>query len=293
MDEDKDNMDEDQVTVEGEKEMSFLDHLEELRWHIVRSFSVIILFAIVIFFYQEFVFKEIIFAPTTTDFWTFRMLCKLGNMVNIDALCFADFPFELQSRQMMGQFMMSMTVAIVGGIVISFPYLFFEIWRFVSPGLYANERQITRGAVFYVSFLFLTGISFGYFIMTPIAINFFANYSVSDAVKNQFDITNYVTTTVILVFGSGVLFQLPIVTYFLAKVGLVTPELMRRYRKHAIVVIFILGAMITPPDPFTQIFIALPLIMLYQLSIVICKAVVRGQQKQEKLDALQRTNNNE
>ena len=215
------------------------------------------------------------------------MLCELGNYINIDALCFEAFPFELQSRQMMGQFMMSMTVAIVGGIVIAFPYLFFEIWRFVSPGLYANERKISRGAVFYVSSLFMIGISFGYFIMTPIAINFFANYSVSEAVKNQFDITNYVSTTVILVFGSGVLFQLPIVTYFLTKVGLVTPQLMKTYRKHAIVVIFILGAMITPPDPFTQTFIALPLIMLYQLSILISKSVLRKQAKQAKKEEME------
>ena len=294
MEEEYDNIDEEKETApEEEKEMSFLDHLEELRWHIVRSFSVIIILAIVIFFYKEFVFNEIIFAPTNTGFWTFRMLCELGTAINIEALCFEDFPFELQSRQMMGQFMMSITVAIVGGIIISFPYLFFEVWRFVSPGLYANERKISRGAVFFVSVLFLIGISFGYFIMTPIAVNFFANYSVSEAVVNQFDITNYVTTTVILVFGSGTLFQLPIVTYFLAKIGLITPALMKQYRKHAIVVIFILGAMITPPDPFTQIFIALPLILLYQLSIMICRSVVRKQEKQAKLDALQETNNNE
>ena len=276
-----------------EREMSFLDHLEELRWHIVRSFAAVLVFAIVIFVFKEFVFDKIILAPTTTDFWTFRKLCQLGELVNMQVLCFEPFPFELQSRIMMGQFTMSITVAIVGGLVIAFPYVFFEVWRFVSPGLYANERQITRGAVFYVSTLFMTGISFGYFIMTPIAVNFFANYSVHESIQNQFDITNYVTTTVILVFGSGVLFQLPIVTYFLTKIGFVTPALMKTYRKHAIVVMFILGAMITPPDPFTQIFISLPLILLYEASIMISRSVLRKQAKREKLAALAEKNRND
>ncbi len=182
---------------------------------------------------------------------------------------------------MMGQFMMHISASFVGGFIITFPYIFWEIWRFISPGLYANERKVSRGAVFFVSLLFTTGVLFGYYIITPVAVNFFANYSIYDQVINQFDITNYISTILVLVLGSGILFQLPIVTYFLTKVGLVTPELMKQYRKHSIVVIFILAAMITPPDPFTQIFIGIPLVGLYQASIWVSAMVIRNQKKEE------------
>lgn len=262
-----------------EKEMSFLDHLEELRWHVIRGSAAIMIAAIVLFLNPEWLFGSIIFAPTSTDFWTFRKLCELGTSLGTDVLCFDQFPFELQSRKMMGQFMMHLTASIVGGLIISFPYVFWEVWRFIAPGLYSHERKVSKGAVFFVSLLFSTGVAFGYYIVTPIAVNFFANYSVYEAVQNQFDITNYVFTVVILVLGSGLLFQLPIVTYFLSKVGLITPELMRKYRKHSIVVIFILAAMITPPDPFTQIFIGVPLVGLYQLSIFISGWVQRKENK--------------
>ncbi len=266
-----------------EKEMSFLDHLEELRWHIVRSGLAIMIFAIVLFLNKDFLFGDVIFAPTKSDFWTFRKLCEFGNWIHIEALCLGDFPFELQSRQMMGQFMMHMTASFVGGIVIAFPYIFWEIWRFIAPGLHIHERKISRGAVFFVSLLFIIGIMFGYYIVTPVAINFFATYSVFSEVQNQFDITNYVSTILTLVLGSGVLFQLPIVTYFLSKVGLVTPTIMRHYRKHSIVVIFILAAIITPPDPFTMIFVGVPLSFLYEISIMISAMVLRRKKKEEAL----------
>ncbi len=247
----------------------------------MRVVIVVMVVAIVLFLNPTFLFETVIFAPSRLDFWTFEMLCKLGTRLDWTVLCFEDFPFELQSRKMMGQFMMHMTASFVGGFILAFPYIFFEIWRFISPGLYSKEKRMSRGAVFFVSLLFLTGVSFGYFIVSPVAINFFANYSVYEAVQNQFDITNYVTTIMILVLGSGILFQLPIVTYFLSKVGLVTPALMKKYRRHSLVVIFILSAMITPPDPFTMIFIAVPLIGLYQMSILISGAVVRKAKKRE------------
>ncbi|MDH5380223.1 MAG: twin-arginine translocase subunit TatC [Cyclobacteriaceae bacterium] len=272
---------------EPEKEMSFLDHLEELRWHVVRSVLAIFVVSIALFLNPEFLFETIIFAPTKTDFVTFRMLCEIGTRFNTDILCFDQFPFDLQSRTMMGQFMMHMTASIVGGFIVAFPYVFFEIWRFIAPGLYSHERKVSRGAVFFVTLLFSLGVSFGYFMVTPVAINFFANYSVYEAVHNQFDITNYVTTIMILVMGSGLLFQLPIATYFLSKVGIITPDMMRQYRKHSIVVIFILAAMITPPDPFTQIFIGLPLIGLYQISIYISAYVQRRKLKNESLEKLE------
>ncbi|MDH5475825.1 MAG: twin-arginine translocase subunit TatC [Cyclobacteriaceae bacterium] len=263
-----------------ETNMTFLDHLEELRWHIVRSLSAIVILAIAAFSSKSFVFDTLIFGPSKVDFWTFRMLCKVGNLVNSDALCIDNIPFLIQSRNMTGQFTMHLISSFVLGFIVAFPYIFWEIWRFVGPGLHATERKVSRGAVFFVTLLFTIGVLFGYYIMTPLAVNFLANYQVSTLVVNEFDITSYVSTVTTLVLGSGVLFQLPMVVYFLSKVGLVTPALMRNYRKHAIIVILFLGAMLTPPDPLSQILIAFPLFGLYQFSILISASVERKREKE-------------
>lgn len=262
-----------------EKEMSFLDHLEELRWHLIRSVIAILIVSIAAFIAVDFVFNVIIFGPAQPDFWTFKMLCRVGDLIHSDALCIQDMDFKIQSRKMTGQFTMHITSSFVIGIIVAFPYIFWEFWRFISPGLHLNERKMSRGAVLAVTFLFTVGVLFGYYIMAPLAVNFLAGYQVSDIVNNEFDITSYVSTLSTLVLGSGILFQLPIVVYFLSKVGLVTPQLMRTYRKHALVVILILGAMLTPPDPLSQILIAFPLFGLYQFSIFISARVVRRQQK--------------
>ncbi len=267
-----------------EKEMSFLDHLEELRWHIVRATIAILVISIVVFIAKDFVWDTIIFGPAKPEFLTFRLLCKMGEWVNSDALCIEDVPFMIQSRKMTGQFTMHITSSFVIGLIAAFPYVFWEIWRFIRPGLYQNERNTSRGAVLYVAILFSMGVLFGYFVMSPLAVNFLARYQVSSMVTNEFDITSYVSTVSMLVLGSGILFQLPIVVYFLTKVGLVTPQLMRTYRKHAIVVILILGALLTPPDPLSQILIAVPLFGLYQFSIFISGRVLKRQQKQELLN---------
>ncbi|MBV6645476.1 MAG: twin-arginine translocase subunit TatC [Cyclobacteriaceae bacterium] len=265
----------DQIEDDHESEMSFLDHLEELRWHIVRSLAAIIVFGIAAFVSKDLVFHTIILGPSRTDFWTYRMLCELSVLLNSQALCIEELPFIIQSRQMTGQFSMHITSSFVIGIICAFPYAFWEIWRFVKPGLYSTERKAARGATFYVSFLFMTGVFFGYFIVTPISINFLANYQIDPSILNEFDIVSYVTTVTTLILACGLLFQLPIVVFFLTKAGLVTPDLMRHYRKHAIVIILILGAMLTPPDPFSQVLIAVPLVGLYQISIFICKRVLR------------------
>jgi sec-independent protein translocase protein TatC len=178
-------------------------------------------------------------------------------------------PFILQSRQMTGQFTMHIASSLAMGIIVAFPYIFWEIWRFISPGLYINERKVTTGAVFYVSLLFIIGVTFGYFILTPLSVNFLANYQIDPSILNEFDIVSYVSTVTTLVLACGLLFQLPMVVYFLTKAGILTPEIMRSYRKHGIVGIFLVGAMLTPPDPFSQILIAIPLIGLYQFSISI------------------------
>ncbi|MEJ2004334.1 MAG: twin-arginine translocase subunit TatC [Cyclobacteriaceae bacterium] len=262
--------------------MSFLDHLEELRWHLVRSLIAILAVSILVFLAKDFVWDTIIFGPAQADFATWRLLCRVGEMVKSEALCIDDIPFMIQSRKMTGQFTMHITSSFVIGLIVSFPYVFWEFWRFISPGLYSEERSLSRGAVFFVTLLFLMGVSFGYFVMAPLAVNFLANYQVSDLVRNEFDITSYVSTVSMLVLGSGILFQLPIVVYFLTKIGFVTPQLMRVYRKHAIVVILVLGALLTPPDPLSQVLIAIPLFGLYQFSIFISGRVLKRQAKKLK-----------
>jgi len=263
----------------AEKEMSFLDHLEELRWHLIRSFSAIAIFSIAAFLSKTLVFHTIILGPSRPDFWTYRMLCRLGELLGSSAICIDSLAFIIQSRQMTGQFTMHITSSFVIGLILTFPYAFWEIWRFVKPGLYPKERKAARGATFYVSTLFMLGVTFGYFIMTPISVNFLASYSLDPSIANEFDIISYVSTVTTLVLASGILFQMPVVTYFLTTAGLIGPSLMRQYRKHAIIVILMLGAMLTPPDPFSQILIALPLIGLYQISIAISAMVDRKKEK--------------
>ncbi|MEO9965329.1 MAG: twin-arginine translocase subunit TatC [Reichenbachiella sp.] len=259
----------DQLQNIEEPEMSFLDHLEELRWHVIRAFAAITLCTVVAFVSKDFVFGTLIFGPTTPDFWTFQMLCQLSDILHSEALCIDSIPFNAQSRLMTGQFTMHITASFALGIIVAFPYAFWEIWRFISPGLYIKERKVARGAVFYVSLLFIIGVMFGYYIITPLTVNFLSSYQVHASVLNEFDIVSYVSTITTLVLACGLLFQLPMVVYFLTKAGLLTPDIMKNYRKHGIVAIFLLGAMLTPPDPFSQILIAIPLIGLYQFSIAI------------------------
>lgn len=283
-------LDQDPHDYHEEKEMSFLDHLEELRWHIVRSVAAIMIFMIAAFVASPWIFDNIIFAPARVDFPTFKWLCKVGEFTGAtEALCVKTIPFKIQSRYMTGQFTMQFMSAFVIGLIVAFPYVFWEIWRFVKPGLYMKERKFSRGAVFFVSFLFLLGVSFGYYVLCPMSIWFFSSYSISDMIVNEFDITSYVQTIVALVFGSGLLFQLPMVVYFLTKIGLLTPTFMRHYRKHAVIIILIIGAIITPPDPLSQVMISLPIYLLYEISIFISAMVIRQKKKDEERDLKQET----
>lgn len=259
----------DQLHTSDHPEMSFLDHLEELRWHVIRAFAAITVFTVAAFLSKEFVFGTLILGPSKTDFWTYQELCRLADLIKVQALCIDTLPFVIQSRQMTGQFTMHITSSFAVGIIAAFPYAFWEIWRFISPGLYIKERKVARGAVFYVSLLFMIGVCFGYLILTPLSVNFLANYQIDPSILNEFDIVSYVSTVTTLVLACGLLFQLPMVVYFLTKAGLLTPDIMTTYRKHGVVVIFLLGAMLTPPDPFSQILIAIPLIGLYQFSIIV------------------------
>lgn len=271
----------DQYQDEEEGGMSFLDHLEALRWHLLRSVSAVLIFSVAAFIAKDFVFGVLILGPSKVDFLTYRVLCDVGNYFGIPALCINDLPFTIQSRQMTGQFSMHMTSSMVVGLIAAFPYLFYEVWRFISPGLYAKERNAARGAVFFVSFLFLSGALFGYYVLTPMSINFLANYQLDPSIANEFDITSYVSTLSMLVLASAIMFQLPVVVYFLSMSGLVTSKMLKSYRRHSIVVILILSAVITPPDVISQLLIAMPILVLYEVGILIAKRLEKQRAQRE------------
>ncbi len=260
-------------------EMSFLEHLEELRWHIIRSVSLIIIFAIVAFIMKDFIFNEVIFKPKMPDFWSNRMMAKLGELVGTDALKINQKPLKLIALKMSDQFMMHFMVAIIVGLIMSSPFIFYEIWRFIKPALYDKERKHASGAVFFTSLLFIIGILFGYFVIVPLSIDFLTTYSVSPEVENQINMRSYISTVTSITFASGFIFLLPIFSYFLSKVGILTPKFMRTYRKHSYVVMFIVAAIITPPDVFSQIMVAIPLVFLYEISIFISRVVVKNREK--------------
>jgi sec-independent protein translocase protein TatC len=261
--------------------MSFLDHLEQLRWHLLRSISAILVFMVLAFLSKGFVFGQVILGPSKVDFVTYRMLCKLSDLLSLPALCIEQLPFIIQSRQMTGQFSMHITSSLVVGLIAAFPYVFWEVWKFISPGLYAKERNAARGAVFFVSLLFFLGASFGYFILSPLSINFLSNYQLDPSIANEFDITSYVSTLSMLVLASAVMFQLPVVIYFLTQAGLVSSIMLKTYRRHAIVVILVLSAVITPPDVISQILIAMPILVLYEAGIFIAKRLERKRREDE------------
>ncbi len=284
-------LDQDPIEDSLEKEMSFLEHLEELRWHIVRSLGAVVVFTIFAFMSAPWIFENIIFAPARADFATFQAMCRFGQLFGSEGLCIDTIPFKMQNRLMTGQFSMHIMASFVIGLVIAFPYIVWEIWRFIKPGLYNRERRYSRGAVASISFLFLAGISFGYYVLAPLMVYFLATYSISDLIVNEFDITSFVSTIVTVVLGSGLLFQLPVVIYFLTKMGIVSPAFLRKYRKHSIVGILIIAAIVTPPDPISQTLIALPLYFLFEISIAIAARVERAKLKEEEEERLREEKN--
>ncbi len=261
--------------------MTFLDHLEELRWHLIRAFASIFVFTVVAFLSKTILFHDIILAPSRSDFWTYRMFCEFGKLVGSDALCIEKLPFILQSRQVTGQFMMHIQSSFVVGIILAFPYAFWEIWRFIKPGLHKTEQRAARGAVFFVSILFLTGVMFGYFVVTPISLNFLANYQIDPSILNEFDIVSYVGTITMIILACALLFQLPVVIYFLTQAGVVNSQMLIAYRKHALIVFLIIAAIMTPPDVMSQIMLTIPLGFLYEISIVIAKRIDKRKQLEE------------
>ena len=268
-----------------QSEMTFWEHLEALRWHLVRSIVAVVVLGVVAFLNKEIIFNYIILAPKSSDFVTNRTLCALGRwaaghltFLNPDALCIENFNLTLINIKMAGQFLTHLYISVFAGVILAVPYILWEVWRFIKPALYKHEQQHTSGAVFWSSFLFLLGILFSYFLIVPLAIMFLGTYNVSASVENQIALNSYISTVVSLTFAVGLVFELPIFVFFLTKVGVITPVFMRRNRKAMIVVVLIISAIITPADVFSQILVAIPLLGLYEISILISARVYRHRQ---------------
>jgi sec-independent protein translocase protein TatC len=270
----------------GEQEMSFLEHLEELRWHIIRSISAIAIMFVVAFILKDFIFNKIIFAPRNPGFFTNRILCQFGDFLNnyyhsqrFSALCINSKPFNLISIQMSGQLTTHITVALVSGLILAFPFIVNEFWKFFKPALRANEKKYVRGAVLTTTGLFFTGVIFGYYMIVPFSIHFLSTYQISDQVVNQINVRSYIGTLTSIIMASGLIFELPIFAFFLTKIGVITPKFLTTYRRYAIVIIFIVAAVITPPDVFSQTLVAIPMLGLYEVSVWVSKIVMRQKKK--------------
>lgn len=263
-----------------EKVMTFWDHLDELRLHILRSLVAIVVLAIIAFLNREIVFDTIILGPSTSEFITNRWLCKLGELLSISALCVDDMKLQIINIKMSGQFLTHMYISIVAGFILSFPYILWEIWRFVQPAMHSTERKYSQGGVFISTILFLIGISFSYFIIVPLTVNFLGTYQVSQEVTNQISLGSYISTVVSVTFAVGVVFELPILVYFLTKIGVLTPMFMKKNRRYMYVILLILSAVITPPDMFSQILVVLPLIGLYEVSIGVSNRIYKKIQQE-------------
>ena len=262
------------------EEMSFLEHLEELRWHLLRSCMAILIFGTIAFLAKDFIFNTILFGPKQIDFITYQFFCDISKAIGTgEAFCIKEMPFRIQSRTMSGQFSAHIWMSITAGFILSFPYVIYQFWSFVSPGLYENEKSNAKGFIFISSFLFFLGVLFGYYIVTPLSINFLGSYSVSTEIFNDFDLDSYVGLVRASVIASGLIFELPIIIYFLTKAGVVTPKSLVKYRKYALVLVLVLAAIITPPDVASQIIVAIPIVVLYQVSIFISRIVIKNQAK--------------
>jgi len=260
-------------------EMSFWDHLDALRGHLFRSVLAIVVLAIVAFLNRGFIFDKIILAPKDSGFITNRLLCRMGEWMNIPSLCLGNFDLKIININLSGQFTTHMYISFFAGMVVAAPYIIWEIWRFIKPALYDKERKHSSGAVISMSLLFMTGVLFSYFLIVPLTLSFFGSYQVSDAVNNQIALSSYISTVVSVTFSLGVVFELPVFVYFLTKVGIITPEFLKRNRKYTLVVLLIIAAIITPPDIIGQILVAIPLYGLYELSILVSQRIYKRNQK--------------
>ncbi|MEI6884889.1 MAG: twin-arginine translocase subunit TatC [Bacteroidota bacterium] len=250
-------------------EMTFWDHLDVLRGTIWRSLIVALVLSIVAFAFKDILFDTILLAPKSKDFITYRVLCKLGNMLSMPSLCVNPSSFELININLAGQFLAHMNISLIAGLIASLPYILWELWRFIKPGLTPKEVSASRGAVFMVFLLFIIGVLFSYFIVAPLMINFLGGYTVSASVKNQIALTSYVSNITLLTLLMGLVFELPVLILLLTKIGILNPTILKKYRKHTLVVILILAGVITPsPDVFSQLIVAVPLYGLFEISVL-------------------------
>ncbi|MDD3742955.1 MAG: twin-arginine translocase subunit TatC [Lentimicrobiaceae bacterium] len=266
-------------TSEEKDEMSLWGHLNALRGHLFRSTLAIVLFFIVAFVNREFIFDRIILAPLNDDFISNRALCRLGELLHMPSICLGSIKLNLININLSGQFLMHMYISFFTALTVASPYIIWEIWRFIRPALYENERKHSRGAVLVMSVLFILGLLFSFFLIVPLTLNFFGNYQVSDAVTNQIALNSYISTVISVTFSMGIIFELPVFVFFLAKVGILTPEFLRRNRRYMIVILLTVAAIITPPDVVSQILVVIPLWGLYELSIVVAARAIRKAQK--------------
>jgi len=263
------------------KEMSFLDHLEVLRWHLIRSTVAIMVGAVAAFSFKKILFDKILLAPAKTDFITYKYLCELGEKINSPDLCIKELPFTIISNSMAGQFTTHIWVSFIAGLIIAFPYILWEVWSFISPALYKKERRMATVFIVISSLLFFLGVLFGYYIISPLSVQFLVGYNVSSQVINYIPLSSYFSVLKQAVLASAIMFELPVVIYFLSKLGLVSPQFMRTYRKHAIIVILIIAAIITPPDIVSQIIVSIPVMILYEVSIFISSAIYKKRELTE------------
>jgi sec-independent protein translocase protein TatC len=263
-----------------ENEMSFLQHLEALRWHLIRASLAVIILGFAAFIAKDFIFDTLIFGPKKADFFTYELFCNISKMMGQGtSFCIDELPFRIQSRAVSGQFSAHLWTSVTAGFIIAFPYILFEFWRFIQPGLLQHEKNNARGFIAIASFLFFLGVLFGYYIVSPLSINFLGSYTVSDQVFNDFDLDSYISLLRASVLSSGLIFELPILMYFFTKIGLVTPALLKNNRKFAIIIVLSISAIITPPDIASQIIVTIPILILYEVSIIISKIVHKRQLK--------------
>lgn len=260
-------------------EMSFLDHLEALRWHIIKAISSIFIFAIIAYLNSIWIWDNIILAPKFNNFWTSRMLIKINSLWGVTSDGLNKKELELINFNMSGQFMVDVWTSIIAGFIIAFPYVVYQFWSFIKPALYENERKHATGAVIVMSGLFLMGVLFGYYLIVPFSIDWLGSYSISSTITNQINVLSYISSVTSIVIAGGVAFELPVVIFFLSKVGLLTPRFLRKYRRHAYVLLLIIAAIITPPDVLSQMIVSIPLVILYEISIFISARVDKANQR--------------
>jgi len=263
------------------KEMSFWEHLEELRKRLIRSVLAWIALSSLAFMERDIIFDKIILAPKDSNFITYRWLCKLGAFLHVDSLCLPPMSIKIINYNLSGQFMTHMTISMVAGLILAVPFIFYQVWQFIKPALYEKERRYAYVAVYVMSGLFMIGITFSYFLMVPWTLNFLGTYQVSASVANQIALDSYISTVVSVVFSVGIVFELPVVVYVLAKLGILTPAFLKKNRKYAFIFVLIVAAIITPPDVFSQIIVTIPLWALYEVSIIVANRVAPKEEDDE------------